>query len=256
VEVFGVNQTKVKNNTENLKLTVRELTTSKGIADLPNMDGLDISGWWCDACGSAEGPLLSCGGCHLRTYCNASCQRAAWKDHKALCKVFSNSGPMRFGPVPTEDAFLKALQDEGLPYGCAHMLCILSGRVSMAAMKLPNPMGGPPETFMDIVTELTTHEGGIFIGRALFQTRDKLQLIPALMRAVKKNSYFDMFLTLMVLKRIFAIFESTGCPTREDLINTLNQHVGASPTLARFLQARSQRDSRSASGNEDSTHSG
>lgn len=43
----------------------------------------------CDHCGTHPGrinSLLLCGACKTRRYCNAACQKAAWKGHKSECK--------------------------------------------------------------------------------------------------------------------------------------------------------------------------
>ena len=44
----------------------------------------------CAACG-ASGAKNLCGGCRKVSFCNAECQRAAWKGHKASCREASEA---------------------------------------------------------------------------------------------------------------------------------------------------------------------
>ncbi|KAI9004009.1 hypothetical protein DFJ74DRAFT_694375 [Hyaloraphidium curvatum] len=43
----------------------------------------------CDRCGAESDTLLRCSGCKVTRYCGAACQRAAWKDHKDICRQWS-----------------------------------------------------------------------------------------------------------------------------------------------------------------------
>lgn len=40
----------------------------------------------CNACGKYDENLLRCGRCHQARYCNAECQKKAWKKHKQVCQ--------------------------------------------------------------------------------------------------------------------------------------------------------------------------
>ena len=40
----------------------------------------------CAHCGAIEGKQRRCGGCKLVHYCRIECQKADWKEHKAVCK--------------------------------------------------------------------------------------------------------------------------------------------------------------------------
>jgi len=40
----------------------------------------------CGACAAPDAPSL-CGGCRFAAYCGPACQRAAWADHKVVCKA-------------------------------------------------------------------------------------------------------------------------------------------------------------------------
>ena len=59
--------------------------------DLSEPNALNsVGGFVCRACGKhpAVGkPLLQCSRCNGASYCNATCQRAHWPQHKALCKL-------------------------------------------------------------------------------------------------------------------------------------------------------------------------
>ncbi|KAI9013519.1 hypothetical protein DFJ74DRAFT_645282 [Hyaloraphidium curvatum] len=43
----------------------------------------------CDRCGAEGEKLLRCSGCKVTRYCGVGCQRAAWTDHKVVCKEWS-----------------------------------------------------------------------------------------------------------------------------------------------------------------------
>jgi len=47
----------------------------------------------CLACKKADGALQRCGACRAVLFCDRECQRAAWKDHRALCGVLSKHVP-------------------------------------------------------------------------------------------------------------------------------------------------------------------
>jgi hypothetical protein len=40
----------------------------------------------CGSCGAPDAPSL-CSACKFAAYCGPACQRAAWADHKAVCKA-------------------------------------------------------------------------------------------------------------------------------------------------------------------------
>jgi len=40
----------------------------------------------CDNCGASHSKLQCCARCHEVSYCNQECQRAAWDQHKKVCK--------------------------------------------------------------------------------------------------------------------------------------------------------------------------
>ena len=40
-----------------------------------------------------SGRSCICGGCHLARYCGRACQRAAWKQHKPVCKALAATAP-------------------------------------------------------------------------------------------------------------------------------------------------------------------
>ncbi|KAI9821499.1 MAG: hypothetical protein M1832_003347 [Thelocarpon impressellum] len=40
----------------------------------------------CGSCGASSKELKECSRCYRASYCDAKCQRAAWKDHKGVCK--------------------------------------------------------------------------------------------------------------------------------------------------------------------------
>jgi hypothetical protein len=40
----------------------------------------------CASCGSEEGVLVKCGKCLVTYYCDATCQRAHWQEHKVSCQ--------------------------------------------------------------------------------------------------------------------------------------------------------------------------
>ena len=54
-------------------------------APVPPADALSTQ--MCDACGAALTKPLVCSGCQSASYCNAQCQKAAWKEHKPICKA-------------------------------------------------------------------------------------------------------------------------------------------------------------------------
>jgi hypothetical protein len=45
----------------------------------------------CMACGKKAARMKSCSGCRVVSYCDASCQRAAWHKHKHECKALRAS---------------------------------------------------------------------------------------------------------------------------------------------------------------------
>ncbi|CAK9101070.1 Protein CBFA2T3 [Durusdinium trenchii] len=48
------------------------------------MPNAELSSRSCDQCGRV-GALLQCGKCKQVAYCNFSCQKIGWKEHKRLC---------------------------------------------------------------------------------------------------------------------------------------------------------------------------
>ncbi|XP_067844728.1 histone-lysine N-methyltransferase SMYD3 isoform X1 [Heptranchias perlo] len=58
----------------------------------------------CDYCLSRKEPLLRCSQCKMARYCNATCQKLAWADHKRECKCLRSIYPN----IPTDMARLVA----------------------------------------------------------------------------------------------------------------------------------------------------
>ncbi|KAH8117982.1 hypothetical protein DFH11DRAFT_1741037 [Phellopilus nigrolimitatus] len=49
----------------------------------------------CEECGGrGSGPLKKCGACKKATYCSKECQAAAWREHKADCKLLRQHVPI------------------------------------------------------------------------------------------------------------------------------------------------------------------
>ena len=170
------------------------------------MDTLDKKGWWCDTCWATGETLLVCSGCHLRAYCCASCQKQGWKEHKPLCKAFCDLPPGKYPFSPSQDVFITALQDGGMPYGMARMLSAFNVRIGVAATHCSRL--GRKETLQGLVEEITAHQFGAVLGNLFYGEKDLV--ISALTKAACKTRYVDILLTLMVLKRAFSIFDAGG----------------------------------------------
>jgi len=47
----------------------------------------------CSWCGNPSAVLRKCGGCEKARYCDPSCQKSAWAEHKNVCKTRKTTGP-------------------------------------------------------------------------------------------------------------------------------------------------------------------
>lgn len=67
----------------------------------------------CFFCGAVEEPckkLLRCSGCFAIEFCNATCQKAAWRQHKELCTLCKKVGIYAAAPLLAAMAFLPRMQ--------------------------------------------------------------------------------------------------------------------------------------------------
>jgi hypothetical protein len=141
--------------------------------------------------------LLECSGCHIRTYCSTPCQKAAWAEHKAICKAFQDTGSIR--SAKSHDECTRAIEEGGLPFGMAKLLSTLVNRVSVSLAKRPTKKR--VETLADLVAELTIHEHGSLFGQMFYEKKESV--LGALAKVAEKKRFPEVAITLMVMKRVF-----------------------------------------------------
>ena len=173
-------------------------TSNRKSARVGSVDKIEKFDWWCDTCGASSLPLLSCSGCHLRAYCSPECQKASWKDHKALCMIFRDSSK-EFAFAKTAKECFKELEVAGLPYNLSAHLVSLINRVHGSVIQQAT------ESLADIVKELTTNYPGSVHGTILYKSRE---LICAALSSVAARRFPQFNITLMVMKRVFDLFDS------------------------------------------------
>jgi hypothetical protein len=197
---------------------------------------LDKSAWWCDACGavSTDGPLLACSGCHLRVYCNHACQKAAWKEHKVLCKAYSSLDKFRFTQSLQECA--KALRDAGLAADLSAFLCSYINRIQSSATGCCRVVGRC-ENLASIVDELSTSGScGSVFGTVLYNSRE---IVTAALTIAAAKGFLELNVTLMVLKRVFALFDSGEAELAEPHeCRALLEQLTSAPQLRSVLSGR------------------
>jgi hypothetical protein len=75
----------------NAKGGVVKLDTGKGNIVRINPVTYSVAAILCGHCGSAKPRMACCGGCKRTPYCSKECQRAAWPEHKKMCKQMSTT---------------------------------------------------------------------------------------------------------------------------------------------------------------------
>jgi hypothetical protein len=97
----------------------------------------------CDACGTA-GARMRCMRCRSIFYCNATCQRAGWREHKNECADFSRTEYVDID-IEKKAGMLTDVVAPGLGTGIVFE-SVLTGRTSSGIMQPPRK--GPEEVFI------------------------------------------------------------------------------------------------------------
>lgn len=178
---------------------------------------------YCDDCRkiSDANNMQTCSACHRAYYCNAICQKTAWKNHKPVCKVLREIKESKNAQEPNYASILEGarkLQDFGYVNDALNMYDYLYDKIATLQVSTLQS-----DSVNDLKNELAKNKS--FLLATLGESEQALNLLDSCVHSTRSSSQeHSVELMELLAKRAVLLsdlgrdVEATACATEADLL--------------------------------------